>query len=314
MRKATFITSVSCAAGALLFFFTPAFRQAIRASLAAWYPVFHVTSNSAWFGQSALRALARRAEAQHDPEGLAFAAARLVDARDSARLAEEAVRLDPKLIWLYAVVAVRHPGLPEISQWVPKLERWDPQNVLLHLIIGELVDINIGIYASLGLTQDELRRKFDEDPARQSAMAAAFASPRFDDYLGRLKELDRRVVARYAFNEPYNVLSGEDYGLPSYAFQDSDWFAGFLLQSGQKLEAGGDRKGAARKYWAVARFGQVMDSQGHTDSEHYLGSSLQARAYKHLLAISEEGTNHEEAALFGYLGGKSEQPTCPGGT
>ncbi len=313
MHKTTFITSVACVAGAVLFFFTPAFRQAFRASLTPWYPVFHVTSPPTWNGQPALKALARRAEAQQDAEGLAFAAARLVDGRESARLAEEAVRLDPKLIWLYAVVAVGHPDLPEISRWVPRLERWDPQNALFYLITAESIDIDTGGNASK-LTQKEYARKLDEDPARQSALAAAFASPRFDDYLGRLKELDRRIVSRYNFNEPYAVLSGEENGLPSYAFWESQQFANSLLQLGKKLEAGGDRKGAAEKYWAVARFGQVMDSQGHTDFEHYMGSSLQAGAYKHLLAISERETNHEEAALFGYLAGKAEQPTCPGGT
>ena len=182
------------------------------------------------------------------------------------------------------------------------------------MIISESADINIESHIPLSLTHNDLSRTFAEDPARHSALAAAFASSRFDDYLGRLKELDRRVVPRYTFNEPYEVLSGEDYGLPSYTFWDSHWFAGSLLQLGQKLEAGGDRKGAARKYWEVARFGQVMESQEHTDSEHYLGSRLQAQAYKRLQAISEEESNDEEAALFGYLAGKSEQPHWPGGT
>jgi hypothetical protein len=312
MRKATFIASVACVVGAVLFFFTPVFRQAFRASLAPWYQAFHL-SPPAWLGQSGLRALARRAEAQQDAEGLAFVAARLDDDRESARLAEEAVRLNPKLTWVYAVVAVHHPLLPQISQWLGKLECWDPQNGLLRLIEVESIDIAISRNASK-LPPQEVQKQLEEDPGRQRGLAAAFASLRFDDYLGRLREVDRRAVSRYAFNEPYVVLAGEGSNLPSSAFSDSQHFAKSLLQLGEKLEAQGDRKGAAEKYWAVARFGQVIDSQGHTDFAHFMGLSLQAGAYKHLQTISEKEGNHEEAALFSYLAKEPEPPSCPGGT
>jgi hypothetical protein len=112
------------------------------------------------------------------------------------------------------------------------------------------------------------------------------------------------VVSRYRFNDPYELLSGEETDLPTYAFSDSRQFAESVLQSGQNLEARGDRRGAAEKYWAVARFGLVIDSQGHTDFEHYMGSSLQAGAYKQLQALSQKQGSPDEAALFGYLAGR----------
>ena len=93
-------------------------------------------------------------------------------------------------------MAVRHPDLPEISQWVPKLKRWDPQNALIHLIAAQSIEIDHMGEASK-LPPKEFRKRMEEDPAWQSAMAAAFASPKFDDYLDRLKELDQRVVSRY---------------------------------------------------------------------------------------------------------------------
>ncbi len=295
VRKAMLVTGAGCILAALLFFAAPPFRQGIGVSLAAWRNVFFVTPSH---GQPGLTALSKQAEKQQDPEGLAFCAVRLKNSRESARLAEEAVRLDPTLIWIYAVVAVRHPDLPEISQWVPLLERWDPQNSLIHLINAESIDI--------GNIREawKLPPKMGEDPAWQSAMAAAFASPKFDDYLERLKELDRRVVSRYRFNDPYELLSGEEADLPTYAFGDSEGFAKSLLQSGQKAEARGDRRGAAKEYWAVARFGQIIDSWGHTDSEHRMGSSLQAGAYKRLQALSQQEGSPDEAALFGYLAGR----------
>jgi hypothetical protein len=300
VRKAVLVTGAGCILAALLFFAAPPFRQGIRVSLTVWHEAFRVTASD---GQPGLAALAIRAEKQHDPEGLAFCAVRHQNPRESARLAQEAVWLDPTLIWIYAVVAVRHPDLPEISQWAPMLKRWDPQNALIHLITAESVDIDHVSKASK-LSPKEEQKELEEDPAWQSAMAAAFAAPKFDDYLDRLKELDQRVVSRYRFNDPYELLSGEEAELPTYAFFDSQQFAESLLQSGQEAEARGDRSGAAAKYWAVARFGLVIDSQGHTDFEHRMGSSLQAGAYKRLQALSQKEGSADEAALFGYLAGR----------
>jgi hypothetical protein len=313
LRKAVLVTAAGFILGALLFFVAPPFRQAVRVSLEGWNELFQVTARN---GQPQLRALAKQAEARRDPEGLVFAAARLADARDSARLAEEAVQFDPNLIWVYAIVAVRHPELAEIRDWVPKLERWDPKNALFQFITAESIDIDLGSKASK-LTPKEFKNELENDPARRGAMAAAFASPKFDDYLNRLRELDTRVVRRYGFNDPYEVLSGEEQDLPTYAWQDSQWFAKSVLQAGQNVEAKGDRKGAVEKYWSVARFGQTIDSQGHADSGYNLGLSLQIVAYKQLQKLSEKGGNANEAALFAYLASSFEnlmRPACFGGT
>jgi hypothetical protein len=313
LRKAVLVTAAGFILGALLFFVAPPFRQALRVSLAGWNDLFQVTARD---GQPQLRALAKQAETRRDPEGLVFAAARLADARESARLAEEAVRLDPNLIWVYAIVAVRHPELAEIRDWVPKLERWDPKNALFQFITAESIDLDLVSKASK-LTPKEFKNELENDPARRGAMAAAFASPKFDDYLNRLRELDTRVVRRYSFNDPYEVLRGEEADLPTYAWEDSQWFAKSVLQAGQDLEAKGDRKGAVEKYWSVARFGQTIDSQGHADSGYNLGLSLQIGAYKQLQKLSEKGGNANQAALFAYLASSFEnlmRPACFGGT
>ncbi len=300
LRKVTLVACGVFVMGALLFFLAPPFRQGIRISLAAWHNVLSVTASH---GQKGLVALAEQAEARHDAEALAFAAARLLDADESARLAEEAVRLDPTLIWIYAVVALRHPELAEIPEWVPKLARWDPQNALFHLITAGSIGID-PIGQASGLSTNDARQTLQEDPAWQRAMTAAFASPKLDSYLGRLRELDRRVASRCRFNDPYELLSGEEAGLPTYAFGDPQRFAKFLLQAGQEMEARGDRKGAREKMWAVARFGQVMDSQGQTGYERWAGTTLQAMAYKQLQVLSEKEGNPSEAALFSYLTAK----------
>jgi len=310
LRKAALVAGGACILGPLLFFAAPPFRQAFRVALRPWYFVLRIASGNF---QPNFEALAKRAEAQHDPEGLAFCAVRLQNPREGARLAAEAVRLDPNLIWVYAVVGMRHPELPEINPWVEKLERWDPQNALLHLIRAESIE-KVQFRGGVRTSPAEEQKR-----AWESAMAVAFQSPKFDDYLDRVAELNRRVIPRYGFYDPYEVLSREEIDLPVYAFENAQRFAKFLLYSGAELEASGDRKGARDGYWTVAHFGQVIDSQGRTGFEHWAGTTLQAMAYRQLQASSEKGGNQVEAVLFGYLAAKfapasRERTRLPGGS
>jgi hypothetical protein len=295
LRKAALAIGGGCVLAALLFLAAPPFRQAFGVALKPWDFMYQMTSGNL---QPGFEGLAKQAEMRHDPEGLAFCAVRLQDPRESARLAEEAVRLDPNLLWVYGVVALRHPELSETSQWVEKLQRWDPQNALFHLITAESIE------------QPHFRQAVwspptkEQERAWQSAMVGAFQSQKFDDYLDRVAQLNRRVVPRYSFYDPYEVQSREELDLPVSAFENSERFAKSLLHSGADLEVSGDRKGARDKYWTVARFGQLIDSQGRTGFEHLVGTTLQAMAYRQLQVSSEKGGNETEAALFGYLAAK----------
>jgi hypothetical protein len=110
MRKTPLAAIGVCTVASLLFFLAPIFRQAFHVSLAQWHDVIHV--KSVFDGQGPdpdpeLKTLARKAAKNHDAEGLAFVATRTTNESEVARLAEEAVHLDGKLIWIYAVVAVR---------------------------------------------------------------------------------------------------------------------------------------------------------------------------------------------------------------
>jgi hypothetical protein len=54
----------------------------------------------------------------------------------------------------------------------------------------------------------------------------------------------------------------------------------------------------------VAHFGQLIDSQGRTALEHWMGTTLQAMAYRQLQASSEKEGHQSEAARFAYLAAK----------
>jgi hypothetical protein len=308
LRKAAMVIGGVCALTAILFLAAPPFRQAFGVALRPWFHIHQLATRNV---QPGFEALARRAEVRHDAEGLAFCAVRIQDPHESARMAEEAVRLDPSLLWIYAIVAMRNPELSETHAWVDQLEQGDSQNALFHLIMAESIE---RAHFRRGVWTPPTK---EQERAWQSAMAAAFQSPKFDDYLDRVAQLNRRVIPRYGFYDPYEVESRVWIDLPIHAFQNSERFAKSLLHSGAELEASGDRKGGRGNYWTVARFGQLIDSQGRTGLEHRMGTTLQAMAYRQLQASAPKGGNQSEAALFAYLAAKFDpvkggQPGFPG--
>lgn len=309
MRKATLTATAACIAASLLFFLAPVFRQAFQVSLAQWHDVLHVDQR--WLGRGPaleLEALARKAEQNHDAEALVFVAVRHSDPSESVRLAEEAVRLEPNLTWVYGVIAAQYSSFPQVDRWVSDLKKYDPQNALPYFIVAENIDIDEVVHETSrpalgkGIMSG---RENHESPAWQTAMAAAFQSPKLDTYVDRVKALDRKVLLRYHVVDPFEALTDEYSwwsGLPSYSAWDSSRYAQSVLQAGEALEAGGDREGALEKYSAVARFGQMMGSAGAFWVQH-----VDQQAYKRLASLSEKGTNKEQAQLYTVLADQSDQ-------
>jgi len=291
MRKITLVAAGICTVASLLFFVAPAFRQAFRVSLTQWHEIIHATYPHS---QPVPEALARRAEQQHDAEGIAFVALRDDDETESARLAEEAVHLDPNLTWVYAAVAVRYPMLPEVDGWVAQLEKWDPQNALPYLISAERIDIDqVNFHKVPHLAEDQ-------STAWQNALAEAFEARKLDTYLDRLRDLDRRVLLRYSVDDPYQATilnSGMSwFGIPSYATWDSSLYADSLLKSGETFEARGNPKAALEDYLAVARFGEMLPSRGG-----FIKGDELRDAYVRLAAISHGEGNKEQTDFYAAL-------------
>jgi hypothetical protein len=296
MRKTTLTVIAVCTAASLLLFLAPVFRQAFRVSLAQWHDVLHVRAPFTEQYDAVLKDLLHKAEQNHDAEALAFVALRTWDRSESARLADEAVRLDPNLTWVYAAAGTFYLPSFEAGR-VSALEQYDPQNALPHLIVAERIDLE-------QIESKKIPRSAEEEPAAwREAMATAFQSPELDTYLDRQKRLDRRVLAHYHLEDPFQAVSYEHwYGLPSYASQDSSLYAESLIKSGESIEARGDRKAALAKYLAVARFGEIMGP----DRGFFMSKELK-EAYTRLEALSQLEDNKEEAALYAELGGQLDK-------
>jgi hypothetical protein len=291
MRKPALAAIASCVVASLLFFLVPVFRQAFQVSLAQWQTVFHVKQG---FGYPSLDpeldVLAKKAEQNHDAEALAFIASRYPNEIQRARFADEAVRLNPNLTWLYAVAGTAYLSPAETDRRVSLLKQWDPQNALPHLFAAQKIG------ATVTYSREFPQGKLEQNPAWEKEMDAASRSPKLDTYLDRQNQLDHRVLSRYRLDDPFQAASGDDrYGFPNYGVGECSLYTQSLLESGQSLESRGDRKAAFEKYLMVARFGQMIS----IDNEFtFLLRKEMKEAYGGLAALSQTEGNGEAASFY----------------
>jgi len=171
--------------------------------------------NNPW-PDPALKRLVSSAVDRQDAKAMAFIAARLKDAPLSVQLADETVRVDPSMAWLYYVVSLRHASSTVAAKkWAQQLHEWDPDNAAAYLMTAEAIDIE-------KITRGELTSKsIPEDPEWRAAMAGALQARSFDDYLKRQLDSDRDVVHRLGWSDPMLFFEGFSFlRTPSYAAQD----------------------------------------------------------------------------------------------
>ncbi|MGH9574665.1 MAG: hypothetical protein ACRD40_14190 [Candidatus Acidiferrales bacterium] len=300
MRKSTAIAAAVCIAASLLFFAAPTFREAFQLSVVQWRGLMHAAFHTGYVSFD--RGLdhdeiAQRARENHDAEGLAFAALHGRSDRSTTQQADEAVRMDPQLTWIYAVLANWHRPEPEIDSWISKLETFDPQNAAPHLIQAEVIETNDTFIRKFTY------RKYLTDPAWLNAMAAAFASPKLDTYGDRVKELDRKVALRYDMYDAHAAQS--EYFLIAGAFPglgNSNDYVRLLVNSGEALTARGDYAGAEKQYRLAAHFGEMVEASRSASPTPYRYSALAAMLlqgpYRQLGALYKRQGDDSQARHF----------------
>ncbi len=188
-------------------------------------------------------------------------------------------------------MAQRSPANSEVVSAIPPLLAADPQNSLLYIVAAE------------SLTQRGSKVDVVSNPSWRDEMAGAFDSSKFDDYSDRVARLTQTVVPRYRLYDPYEVE--ERNGLqPQILLKNTETYAEFLFDDGGRMDKSAAPSTGRGQYWAVARFGQMLDSQAHTPFEHSIGIRLQSLAYRRLEKSSSLKGDREQAALFTYLAAK----------
>lgn len=290
MRKSTAIAAALCIAASLLFFAAPTFREAFQLSVIQWHGLMRAAFHTGYVyfddGPDYAK-LVEEAERNHDAEGLAFVALHgRYDRNRTKRLTDEAVSRDPRLTWIYAMMGTGWPQ-PEMNDRISKLEQFDRQNAIPHLM-----------QASAAIENDFYTGKLESyihDPAWLNAMAAAFASPKLDTYGNRMKDLDRRVALRYSIYDPhqlqyeYFLIAG---GYPGMGVPNA--YIKILLDSGDALAARGDYQGAEKQYQLAAHFGERVEASRPNPIAAFRNSAF--------AAVLLRGPDERLAALYAKQG------------
>jgi hypothetical protein len=299
MRKRSLIAAAVCVAASLLFFAAPTFRQAFQLSVTQWQSLAESVVGSYHYRDPLprLAELAARARQNHDAGTMAFVAIHRRSQPDSAALADEAVRLDPQLTWIYAVVAAGNLPRPEAENWIAALKQFDPNNAVPYLFQAEVAQSK---------ATEESRSVFKpylNDPAWLNAMAAAFASSKVDTYGERVKDLDRKVALLQKISDPYEAQIEYflTFGLLPGMGSPTDYVR-LLVKSGDELAAGGDYSGAEKQYRLAAHFGDMVQAAQRPGADSFrapaFAATLLEDPYHHLAALYAKQGNRTQSEYF----------------
>jgi hypothetical protein len=265
----------------------PTFRQALDVSASGW----RLTFDQPVVSQATLQRLAEQARHERDAEFMAFAAMQLPPGEESRRLADEAVKLDPKLTWVYFVLASQMAPGPAADDLIGRVEKWDPDNAAPHLLVAWQTAWGRG---EMNLTR---AAQLTSDEGWLQENAEAFRGKKYDMYLASRLNLESSVARRRHLNVPMMVLNGlASHPLPNMFLLRS--YTRHVLAAGQKEEAAGRFEQAWQSYWSVARFGHLMNLQGQTDIERVSGATFQMEAYERMRVLAEKTHDRNASALL----------------
>ena len=289
MRK---VTVGVCAFSILIFLgliLAPTFRQALDVSAAGWRAV--LGSHQPIVSLAGMERLAEQARRDRDPEFMAFVAVHLPPGEESRRLAEEAVKLNPELTWVYLVLAQRMDPGPVSDALIARVEKWDPSNAVPHLAAADAMR---GLPKQVDLVLDP---KADLPAPWLQRMATAFAATDYDTYIARRLDLERSVMVRRKLEDPMLVVDALfSRSMPNILLLRG--YARHVLAMSQQEEAAGRIDRAWQSGWTVARFGHLISLQAHSNFERLVGASLQLDAFERLQGLAEKKHNREAGALI----------------
>jgi hypothetical protein len=303
-RTPRFVTALLLLAS-ILIIATPELRRAMHATADTW------RDGSLYTMQAAkLQRLHAEASRKHDPQLLALVA--LVtwdDNNERMRAANEAVRLDPSLTWIYSKIRLREEPCcmlhPLDEDGIAALQKWDPQNAFPRLLAADMIyERAEKAWADGGShgTYLDVENLIEHDPQWLAAMDFAFQAPKYDSYSAGLFSLYRTLAARYDIGEPEFALEvlwhSWDWGWN----RDANIYDGWLLKQGDAAERAGRLDDAAAFYWKPVLFAERVQGQDRIEGIllNWNLANVQKESYGKLQPLLTKMGRTDESALIGY--------------
>src|SRR5208282_3251715 len=268
----------------------PETRQGLGLVFSTWWPAPAERDEL-----TLLRRLAQQGEERHDAPMLAFVSMQSYPGPENARWAEEAVRLDPSLTWIYYGRLCHELG-PAGAETIERLRKWDPGNAAVELLAADR-RLDILSYQPGGYRM-YAEGSFFQDEEWAADMARAFAAPRFDAYFQRTFDLQLAAMREHGLHQPLLALQGlfRLYGQGESLYV----YARHLIGLGEQAEKRGALAEAADDYWRVAHFAERMRAGDGTNFEKMVAARYQRTAYQKLQPLARRMGREDLAGLLGY--------------
>jgi hypothetical protein len=269
---------------------------------------------------SDLQPFRQAAQLYHDSEAMAVVAMLSPDRAERIPMAEEAVKLDPSLTWIYAVVpTTKEPWMlasgPIPPGWLARLENWDPDNGFAHMLGAQpsliRFDDNWNKNGYRGNYFEEAKKQLSNDPAWSAAMEAAFQAPKYDGYFPRMFDVYRHVARRYGIRDPRLALILVARMQSPFPTRNAHIYAEVLPDRAEAAEKSGMYQEAIELYRQPAEVGQRMAGQCHTHSEKLAWAQIEESSLRSLEPLLAKTGQRREAAFARYKLSSLQTDFCP---
>lgn len=179
--------------GAVGLLLLPQGQEAIGSLEASWR-YFQLSASD----RRKIEELAVRSEKAKDAKAVAFAALSDSDADQAVQIADRAVAIDPKLLWIYTSRFQRPADTPVSKERTERLQSADPENAFVYLYAAwaEAEPRLQALVREHGLKSGVLEATLAGDDKWMELMGRAFRAPHYDSYYSKRRELSREVWSR----------------------------------------------------------------------------------------------------------------------
>jgi hypothetical protein len=257
---------------------------------------------------SSVKKLYKIASSNRDPQLLALLSLLSAGDAERLRLSEEAIEKDASLTWLDYEQSLW--PLNDLSQqhYLPagrleRLQRWDPQNAVLHILAAEIISkparVEAFDAAMHGKTDSGLKERLAQDAQWNSEMAAAFAAPKYDNYTSQIVQLIQDVSLRFGLSDPdvaVFVLAKKRM----IQFEVVRAYADTQMDRAAAFERNANAASAITIYSQILRFSERMLLERQPPIEHYFAQGMGARACEKLQEVFQSTGRDSEASLVAF--------------
>ena len=298
MRKTRFM-SVLFLVMAAAFFFVREFRQGLTTSIAVGFSPQEEewVEKAGHLPERTLARLAAQAEAGQDAETLAFVAHYHPERTEKIRLAEQAVKWEPELTWIFTSAFAESDQRDLPADWPGRVQSWDPDNSTPYLVEGQRIWEQRGLWQYVSIREEDLEALAAESEWRV-AMGRAFAAGRIDDYHARRFRLERSVLRRHGLDSPALIYAlVAHYSPPPFSVLMQ--FSNLLVHKlGNDAERAGRDQEALFYYWTVYHMGERLHMQSRLEMGRMIGGRLLWIAGERLLPLLRATGRGDEATTL----------------